>query len=183
MVNPWLAQVGRSLGYTLHSSIWLFAGQHNMRNSGCPQEIDVVEQYLTDPNSNVSKAAANLHPFTGCNPAHAEGCKHAEGGGKCQHKPYKRPLDATAIGEWTSHWTTIIVDWTEAWIGMRVNGVPYAAFTSSNATSAFTDELFLALTSCVMKRVPPTAEDALPLTYEIDHVKVYRWKSNDGFGL
>ena len=43
-----LPMVYQSPGYVLHSSIWLFSntaakdGQH----SGCPQEIDVVEQYL-----------------------------------------------------------------------------------------------------------------------------------------
>ena len=37
--------VGKSPGYTLHSSIWLFANERRPGNSGCPQEIDVIEQY------------------------------------------------------------------------------------------------------------------------------------------
>ena len=45
------------------------------------------------------------------------------------------------------------------------------------APAAFTDELFLALTSCVMDRVPVGEADAFPLRYEIDYVKVYAFGS------
>ena len=50
-------------GYTLHSSIWLFANQMaESDQSGCPQEIDIVEQYARAPGA-VSAAVGNLHPF------------------------------------------------------------------------------------------------------------------------
>ena len=37
----------------------------------------------------------------------------------------------------------------------------------------FTDPLFLALTACVMNRVPADNADVFPLEYVIDYVKVY----------
>ena len=40
-----LPLVGKSSGYTLHSSIWLYANMQRPGNSGCHQEIDVIEQY------------------------------------------------------------------------------------------------------------------------------------------
>ena len=43
------------------------------------------------------------------------------------------------------------------------------------AIATFTDPLFLALTSCVMDRVPPTASDKFPLEYLVDWVRVYEW--------
>ena len=48
---------------------------------------------------------------------------------------------------------------------------PYVALDSGG----FTDPLFLALTACVMDRVPPTSEDVFPLYYDIDWVRVYEW--------
>ena len=176
-----LPAVALSRGYTLHSSIWLFADARNPARTGCPQEIDVVEQY-TAGDSNVSNAVANIHPFSGCaSVGHAAGCAHAVGSGTCAKVPYARPRSTTARGDWTTDWTVFIVDWTESWIGMRVNGVPYAAFEpaagNASATAAFTDELFLALTSCVMDRVPVGEADVFPLRYEIDYVKVYEFGS------
>ena len=71
-----LPAVALSRGYTLHSSIWLFADSRNPARTGCPQEIDVVEQY-TAGDSNVSNAVANLHPFAGCaSVGHAAGFAH-----------------------------------------------------------------------------------------------------------
>ena len=51
----------------------------------------------------------------------------------------------------------------------------------SAVLASYTDRQFLALTSCVMNRVPPMihAGDSFPLEYEIDWVRVYRWKSDD----
>ena len=162
-----LPLVAGSQGYTLHSSIWLFADSSNPQRSGCPQEIDVVEQYAAGVGSfTPSRAAANIHPFNGS--------RDAPSG--CIKQPYPRPRSSEAIGDWTSNWTVFTLDWTEDWIAMRVDGQPYALFDQSPAALvAFTDPLFLALTACVMERVPPTQLDLFPLEYLVDWVRVYEW--------
>jgi beta-glucanase (GH16 family) len=66
------------------------------------------------------------------------------------------------------------VDWTEDWIAMYVDGNIYAKYdTQKAAVGFFTDPLFLALTACVMNRVPADNADVFPLEYVIDYVKVY----------
>ena len=45
--------------------------------------------------------------------------------------------------------------------------------TQKAAVGLFTDPLFLALTACVMNRVPADNADVFPLEYLIDYVKVY----------
>tara|TARA_B110000208_G_scaffold112749_1_gene138833 strand:+ start:161 stop:913 length:753 start_codon:yes stop_codon:yes gene_type:complete len=161
-----LPMVYESPGYTLHSSIWLFANTKRAGHTGCPQEIDIVEQYTSDEGP-ISDAVANLHPFNGT--------KTGPGGG-CMKVPYKR-VSSTARGDWTSNWTVFAVDWTESYIAMSVNGEAYANFNTpqETAVAAFTDPLFLALTACVMDRVPVMSKDVLPLQYEVDWVKVYAW--------
>ena len=70
------------------------------------------------------------------------------------------------------------MDWTEDWIAMYVDGKVYANYDKqSAAVGAFTDPLFLALTACVMNRVPVLAggDDVFPLEYLIDYVKVYKF--------
>jgi hypothetical protein len=158
-----LPAVARSAGYTLHSSIWLTAERGRPGNSGCPQEIDVVEQYAR-AKAPASSAAANLHPFRG---TAATSCA------KVGSKPL--PGGTTATGDWSGNWTTFTVDWTEEWIAMRVNGVPFASWNDAAAVATFTDEQFLALTACVMERKPPTAVDSFPLEFAIDYVKVYEF--------
>ena len=131
------------------------------------QEIDVVEQYAVGgASTRASHAVANLHPFSGT--------RKAPGG--CQKAEYTRPQRTDTTGDYTSEWTTFVVDWTETWIAMRVNGVAYAVYDQSpGALSDFTDPLFLALTACVMERTPPTSHDDFPLEYLIDWVRVYEW--------
>jgi beta-glucanase (GH16 family) len=164
-----LPMVYQSPGYVLHSSIWLFSngGAKDGRHSGCGQEIDVVEQY-TGSAGPVSSAVANIHPFNGTR----------DGAGGCIKVPYTRPsAGSTALGDWTSNWTTFTVDWTEDWIAMYVNGAVYANYdTQEVAVGAFTDPLFIALTACVMNRVPVESGDVLPLEYLIDYVKVYEFQ-------
>jgi beta-glucanase (GH16 family) len=161
-----LPMVGRTTGYTLHSSIWLFDDAKNPQRSGCSQEIDVVEQYTSGSSTAASKAVAAIHPFNGSHAA------------KCTKVPYHRG-NTVAQGDWSSNWTTFAVDWTEDWIVMRVNDEPYAVFgppaTEPWALRAFTDPLFLALTACVMDREPPSPDDEFPQEYMIDWVKVYEW--------
>lgn len=167
-VRAKLPLVSASPGFTLHSSIWLFADEHRPGRSGCPQEIDVVEQYEAGPGSVASRASGNLHPFAGAD---------HNGTGGCSRVDYERS-DSNAVGDWTSHWTTFAVDWTENWIALRVNGVTYANWHgpgTAAALAAFTEPLFLALTACVMDRVPIIALDALPLHYFIDSVRYYEW--------
>ena len=163
-----LPMVGESPGYTLHSSIWLFSDHKNPQRSGCPQEIDVVEQY-TGSHTAVSDAVANIHPFNGSRATKTQ----------CTKVPYKRGPSTTARGDWSTDWTVFTVDWSEDWIVMRVNGSPYAVFAppgvEARAVAAFTDPLFLALTACVMDRVPPTEADVFPLEYLVDWVRVYEW--------
>jgi beta-glucanase (GH16 family) len=160
-----LPLVGASAGYTLHSSIWLFSDASNTARSGCLQEIDVVEQYAAGgPTYLPSRAAANLHPFNG---TRATGC----------HKvTYAQPTRTAATGDWTGIWTRFAVDWTDEWIAMSVDDRPYAEYDRiPSAVASFTDPLFLALTACVMERIPPTAIDKFPLEYLVDWVKVYAW--------
>ena len=161
-----LPLVGGSEGYTLHSSLWLFSDVANAARSGCPQEIDVFEQYMQSAGAAhpASRAVANLHPFTG---TRHSGCRRAS---------YAQPRSTTATGDWTGNWTVFRVDWTENWIAMSVDGEPYALFDQSPAAlAAFTDPLFLALTACVMQRLPPTGLDVFPLEYLVDWVRVYEW--------
>ena len=162
-----LPHVSASVGYTLHSSIWLFADMANPERSGCAQEIDVVEQYMAGTGSYLpSRATANLHPYNGT--------RHGSYG--CRKEPYARPLRTTAIGDWTSRWTTFTVDWTDTFIAMSVDGQPYALFEPAASTiAAFTDPLFLALTACVMDRVFTSPRDVFPLEYLVDWVRVYEW--------
>ena len=63
------------------------------------------------------------------------------------------------------------MDWTEDWIAMYVDGE--VIHTQKAAVGFFTDPLFLALTACVMNRVPADNADVFPLEYVIDYVKVY----------
>lgn len=61
---------------------------------------------------------------------------------------------------------------------MYVDGKVYANYdTQPAAVGTFTDPLFLALTACVMNRVPVLADggDVFPLEYLIDYVKVYKF--------
>ena len=59
---------------------------------------------------------------------------------------------------------------------MYVDGKVYANYDKqSAAVGAFTDPLFLALTACVMGRVPVRPGDVFPLEYLIDYVKVYKF--------
>ena len=157
-----LPMVSETQGYTLHSSIWLFANQMaESGQSGCPQEIDIVEQYARAPGV-VSAAVGNLHPFNGTK---STGCRKV---------PYTRG-SSTALGDWTSDWTTFSVDWAADWIAMTVNGELYAHWAQPQAAAAFTDKLFLALTACVMERVPVGSTDRFPQEYLIDWVKVYEY--------
>jgi beta-glucanase (GH16 family) len=164
-----LPMVYQSLGYTLHTSIWLFENEKAAGVSGCNHEIDVVEQYTASAGP-VSSAVGNLHPFNGTR----------AGSGGCRKVPYPRPLSgSTALGDWTTNFTNFRVDWTESWIVMYVNGEVYANYGLAEGDAAavarFTDPLFLALTACVMERVPPIAQDVLPQQYLVDYVKVYEW--------
>ena len=61
---------------------------------------------------------------------------------------------------------------------MYVNGTVYANYNTQEVAvgAGFTDPLFLALTACVMGRVPVIAADVLPLEYLIDYVKVYEFQ-------
>lgn len=94
--------VDNSVGFTLHSSIWLISSPENPARSGCPQEIDLVEQYAAVPGSAVSFADANVHPFNGTKSSHD---------GECVKLAYPRPSHSTAVGDWTTGWTTFAVDW------------------------------------------------------------------------
>ena len=156
-----LPMVYQSGGYILHSSIWLFENSARPGNTGCPQEIDVVEQYVATAGP-VSSAVGNIHPFNGTH-------------GSCQKVPYIRP-PTTARGDWTSSFTNFTVDWTESFIAFYVNGKVYANFaTQGVAVAAFTDPLYLALTACVMNREPVLKVDVLPQQYLVDFVKYYEW--------
>ena len=151
-----LPAVSASEGFTLHSSIWLFD-----REGSCSQEIDVVEQY-TRGSSAAPEASAvgNIHPFSA----------------NCTKVPYKRE-PSTAIGDFTTSYHTFSLDWTPGWISMAVDGKQYAFWNETLAMAAFTDRLFLALTACVMERVPVNAlnQKAFPFEYKIDFVRVFEF--------
>lgn len=51
--------------------------------------------------------------------------------------------------------------------------------TDPMAVELFTDPLFIALTSCVMERVPPGLADVLPQQYLVDYVTVYEYIDDD----
>jgi beta-glucanase (GH16 family) len=126
--------------------MWLTSTQSNPNRSGCPQEIDVVEQYSIGPGA-ASKARAALQPFNG---TRASGCAKVHG--QSTH---------SAQADFSSDWSLFALDWTDTWITMSVNGQLYANYeqispSQHGTVSAFTDPLFLALTACVMRRVPPS---------------------------
>jgi len=159
-----LPDVDRSPGYTLHSSMWLFADTGDPGTSGCPQEIDVFEQYAACDSPCVRSAVAgNVHPFTG-----GRGT-----GQRCMAEPshiqYRRSED------YTTNWHEYSVDWAHDWLVMRIDNVTVSSFNDSAAMSAFTDPLFLALTACVMERTPPTPADVLPQEYYVDWVRIWEW--------
>eukprot|EP00038_Savillea_parva_P013279 m.7803 g.7803 ORF g.7803 m.7803 type:complete len:430 (-) comp2480_c0_seq1:186-1475(-) len=158
-----LPAVSKSPGYTLHSSIWLFDTQRNPQRTGCPQEIDVIEQYTSGPGP-ASRVAANLHPFNGSSHGGHDTCE------KIPLLPHGGPTEVT--GDWTTQWTTFTVDWTPTWISMRVNGTLYAHFDQHDW---FTDPLFVAMTACVMDDVPLLPTDQFPLYYYVDWLRVYQW--------
>lgn len=162
-----LPLVGLSLGYTLHSSIWLFSNTRDPQRSGCSQEIDVIEQYMTEWSAGnadpYSRVAANLHPFSGNRSTGCVKLPNREGTGE-DHDDF------------STGWTTFTVDWTDSWISMRANGTVYGFYNDTSAIEAFTDPLFLALTACVMNRVPVNGSDAFPREYQVDRVAVYEWE-------
>lgn len=160
-----LPDVNRSPGYTLHSSIWLFANERDPHSSGCPQEIDVVEQYAgCTPPCTTSRAAGNIHPFTG-----------GRGGPKCEKAPSH--LQYTASSDFTTDWRVFTVDWLPDRLVMRIDNETVSDFYNATVMALFSDDLFFALTACVMDRVPPTAGDALPQHYLIDWVKIWQFES------
>ena len=87
--------------------------------------------------------------------------------------PWQQRGLSQAVGDFSTQWVTFTLDWTPEYIAMYVDGQIYAHFVGGSA--GLTDDLFLALTACVMDRVPPTPEDEFPLEYDIDWVRVYAW--------
>ena len=134
------------------------------RHSGCAQEIDVLEQYAPGATRRTRRRTPSpTRTFAG---NRSSGCRKV---------PYPQPTASTATGDWTGRWSRFAVDWTDEWIAMSVDSTPYALYERSAATPSFTDPLFLALTACVMQRMPPTPTDRFPLEYLIDWVRVYEW--------
>jgi beta-glucanase (GH16 family) len=174
-----LPDVNKSPGWVLHSSVWLVnkfydAQRPNSSNSsgysGCHQEIDIVEQYAAGlvPSMD-STAAGALHASTGT--AATGTCKSI----CCGPQTYLRTAN------FHSDFHIFTLDWSATRISVSIDGVAVLDYTESAVLASYTDRQFLALTSCVMNRVPPMiyAGDSFPLEYEIDWVRVYRWKSND----
>eukprot|EP00051_Salpingoeca_urceolata_P002514 m.50942 g.50942 ORF g.50942 m.50942 type:complete len:247 (-) comp12186_c0_seq1:88-828(-) len=162
-----LPNVNESPGYTLHSSIWLFSNQRDRNNSGCPQEIDVVEQYAgCSPPCITSKAAGNLHTFAGGRGTSSPQCTRFASAGQ-----YWR------LDDFTSQWREFVVDWIpNTRLVMRIDNVTVSDYTNTTLLAHMTDPLFYALTSCVMERVPPVVTDKLPQQYLIDWVKIWAWE-------
>ena len=174
-----LPDVNESPGWVLHSSVWLVnkfydAQRPNSSNSsgysGCHQEIDIVEQYAAGlvPSMD-STAAGALHASTGT--AAAGSCKSICCG----------PQTYLQTANFHSDFHIFTLDWSATRISVSIDGVAVLDYTESAVLASYTDRQFLALTSCVMNRVPPMihAGDSFPLEYEIDWVRVYRWKSDD----
>ena len=59
------------------------------------------------------------------------------------------------------------------WKGLRQ--LRHTSVEQVAAVSAFTGPLFVALTACVMNRLPVKPENVFPLKYLIDYVKVYKF--------
>eukprot|EP00039_Didymoeca_costata_P012550 m.181046 g.181046 ORF g.181046 m.181046 type:complete len:387 (-) comp15511_c0_seq4:81-1241(-) len=161
-----LPDVDQTIGYTLHSSIWLFADslRAEPHNSGCPQEIDIVEQYAAgSPPSTLSKGVGNLHPFV-------------KKGGECLKVP-RTPSGSlyTSYQNFTANWSVFRVDWTPDYIAMWINDELVANFQNSSVVATFTDKMFYALTACIMKKVPVEKGDVFPMYYYVDWVKFYEF--------
>ena len=172
-----LPDVNLSPGWVLHSSVWLVNNFYDAKRpnngsssgySGCHQEIDIVEQYAAGlAPSTDSTAAGAIHASTGT--AAAGTCKSI----CCGPQTYLR------TAAFHSDFHVFTLDWSATRISVSIDGVTVLDYTDSAVLASFTDKQFLALTSCVMNRVPPSAGDSFPLEYEIDWVRVYRWKSDD----
>ena len=163
-----LPAVDASPGWVLHSSVWLVSNHSNPSSSGCHQEIDIVEQYAAGLVPSLdSTAAGALHASTGT--AAAGTCKAI----CCGPQAYLRTAD------FHSDFHVFTLDWSATRISISIDNVTVLDYTESAVVASFTDQQFLALTSCVMNRVPPSAGDSFPLIYEVDWVRVHRWKSDD----
>ena len=163
-----LPQVNRSPGFVLHSSIWLVnhAPGYVKQPRSCHQEIDVVEQYAGGAPPNLrSTAAGAIHSSTGSIHGGSDGpCKAT----CCNPQEYVR-----SSRKYSSQWTTFELNWSSDQIAISIDGIPVQFFNRSVITKQFTDPLFLAITACVMNRLPPGSGDALPLEYFIDSVEVW----------
>lgn len=155
-----LPDVDATMGYTLHSSIWLFSNAADPHRSGCPQEIDLIEQYAGgSPVSKASTVAGNLHPFTG----------GRLNGTKCTRQQSQSQFHRTA--DYFTDFHEFTVEWGPSWIAMYVDGTIVS--NSKQRIEDFTDPLFYALTACVMNRQPPASQDVFPQEYLIDWVKIW----------
>ena len=176
-----LPDVQQTAGFLLHSSVWLTADTGNVNNSGCDQEIDLAEQYPgnfggrhpTSPKETV--VAGTLHPFTGSSRRGKNGCQPVRN--EFGHEVQSNPLFMSS-GDFTSEWHVFRVDWNpRGWIAFYVDGQLTASFVNASSVAAFTDPLFIALTACVMGRVPVLPTDVLPQEYLVDYVRVYSFES------
>lgn len=156
--------MNQSPGYTLHSSIWLLTDIRAPNSSHCPQEIDVVEQYAgASSPSKISQAQGNLHPFVRRNNVCEKVPRTPEG------------IVYSSLKDFTTSWQVFRVDWTEDYIAMYINDTLVANFLNKTVVDTYTDNLFIALTACVMERVPVTLNDTFPQKYYVDWVKIYEW--------
>ena len=181
-VRAKLPDADRSPGYTLHAAIWLKADASqavidpalNKSLSGCGQEIDIMEQNAAEQPTSPSRrtvARGTIHPYLGGHP-HA-GAYSTKPYAPCEKQPAELQYQRDA--DYTSDWHVWTVDWTAAWVVMSIDGVAISVFDKVAALTAFTDPLFLALTSAVMHNIAPTSLDVLPQEFLVDWVRVWRW--------
>ena len=146
--------------------------------TSCHQEIDVVEQYAGgSPPDLHSTVAGAIHTTTGS-------LQPGEGGSSsdckascCDPQEYVR----TSV-DYSSRWTNFTVDWTPDYVTIAIDGTTVENFNRTDVVAQFTDELFLAITACVMNRMPPGPGDVLPQEYEIDSVQVWELMNTTAVG-
>lgn len=161
VVRAKLPRVGFTPGWTGHNSMWLF--------NDWRQEIDVFEQTAHANGSAVSTISGNVHTWQ-CAPnaTSGAGCTNTCNGDACGAGGHH-----SQEGNWSAAFHDYGIEWRAGAITWTVDGQVTSRLANETTIGQYDRPLFLALTACVMDRVPPQAGDQFPQLYYIDSVKVF----------
>lgn len=159
-----LPAAGFTPGFVGHNSFWLI---NTLR-----QEIDIFEQVAWDskPATTNTTISTNLHLYNCSGAAGVEGetCSKLCDGDGCGPGAQWR-----GVADWAADFHVYGFEWREDFLEWRVDGRVTTRFTTPAAIASLNNPLFLALTACVMNRVPVQPGDVFPQLYFIDYVKIW----------